>query len=549
MIPANDSSLNLCLIHDSPTILKRWKSTFEMNDSINNIQLVATENLAAPDPFTFSKQSSNAIIIFPYLKDNGICFDWDAIDKVFNKIDFSNISKLIVLSSAAIYGSTNKHRGYIVEQRYKQIMSHQPYASQWLKWENIFLEIKEKFSQIKITILRPSFMLIKDSNDWFINMLNKKSVSFPFGFNSVLQILSEHDLLSALTIVIKSNKEGIYNLAPEKVISWNILFKQFKIKKRFSFGILEHLSDKPFNLIKPFLRYSWTVNSSNFKKNFNYETKYSSYQTVAKFLSIKSNDEIQMDPFGLDVNFIKNRIWIKLALSMYWRAEIKGLENLPSEGSGILAGPHRGFMPYDAAVLVYILTNQLSKPPRFLVHHALLKFPIMTEFFKRMGSVPACRENAETVLENNELLGLFPEGINGTFCYYRDSKKIGSLGRPNFIKWSLKYKVPIYPFLIVGSAETYPIFFKINWKWLDKIIEWPAYPITATFPFIPIPLPTKWHIEFLPPIHFYKEYSADMAEDINILNMLSNEFKERLQKSWDELHAKRKNIFWGKIWD
>jgi 1-acyl-sn-glycerol-3-phosphate acyltransferase len=99
----------------------------------------------------------------------------------------------------------------------------------------------------------------------------------------------------------------------------------------------------------------------------------------------------------------------------YWRVEIDGLDYVPRQGRGVLVGVHRGFMPFDGVMALYALVRKLDRIPRFLIHPSLTKFPFLGDFMAKLGGIMACQENGDYILQHDELLGVFPEGIRGAF--------------------------------------------------------------------------------------------------------------------------------------
>ena len=232
---------------------------------------------------------------------------------------------------------------------------------------------------------------------------------------------------------------------------------------------------------------------------------------------------------------------------MYWRIEVAGLEHLPLDGGGVLAGLHRGFMPFDGVMLVHLLSKKTGRIPRILMHPALVKFPFLATFLTRLGGIIACQENADHVLQRGEIVGVFPEGIRGAFRMYDrgNTYRLGKF-RDDYVKTALRYGVPIVPFVTVGPAEIFPILAKIEWPWWKRQTHWPCFPITATWPLLPVPLPTKWHIELLPPITT-AEYSPEAANDRAVVRQISTQVRDSMQTAIDDLRSRRKSIFFGSI--
>jgi 1-acyl-sn-glycerol-3-phosphate acyltransferase len=223
------------------------------------------------------------------------------------------------------------------------------------------------------------------------------------------------------------------------------------------------------------------------------------------------------------------------------------MENVPRQGRAVLAGIHRGFMPWDGVMALHLVVKHTGRHPRFLIHPGLVKFPFLANFMTKLGGIIACRQNAAHVLERNQLLGVFPEGIQGAFVRYSNAYRIHDFHRDAFVKIALRHQAPIIPFVTVGSAEIFPILAKLKSRLWTKYSEWPAFPITPTFPLIPIPLPSKWHTRFLTPMHIEKEYPPSAAADRVIVRRISREVKERMQTAIDEMLRQRRSIFFGSI--
>ena len=226
----------------------------------------------------------------------------------------------------------------------------------------------------------------------------------------------------------------------------------------------------------------------------------------------------------------------------YWRIEIEGLGNLPRAGPAILVGTHRGFVPWDAIMTLHLVVRNTGRVPRFLCHPGLLKFRPIARMITGLGGVLACRKNADRVLNSGELLGILPEGVEGAFSLYRDAYKLGSFGRHDFVKLALLNRAPIVPVVIVGSAESLPMFARIKSRWWTRHLRWPYIPI-STFPWLPFPLPSKWHVHFLPAISAHREHPPEAARDRAVVSAISVKVRSCMQQAVDEILRGRRSIF------
>ncbi|HEX2163730.1 MAG TPA: lysophospholipid acyltransferase family protein, partial [Thermoanaerobaculia bacterium] len=257
------------------------------------------------------------------------------------------------------------------------------------------------------------------------------------------------------------------------------------------------------------------------------------------------------DDFGYDPAYVAafGRTLFRFLHDAWWRVEVRGLGNVPREGGALLAGVHRGFMPWDGVMALHLLVRETGRPPRFLLHPTLLKFPFLFDFMTKLGGVPACRANADRVLGAGGLLAIFPEGIRGAFTPYRRAYRLGKFGRDEYVRMALANRAPIVPFVTVGSAETFPILARFEWGWARRYLEWPHFPITPTFPLLPLPLPSKWHTRYLEPLHVEEDYGPEAADDPRVVHRIGVEVRRRMAVAIGEMLVRRRSIWVGSVFD
>ena len=152
--------------------------------------------------------------------------------------------------------------------------------------------------------------------------------------------------------------------------------------------------------------------------------------------------------------------------------------------------------------------------------------------------------NALRLLEQDELVGVFPEGVKGTSKDFADRYRLQRFGRGGFVEIALRTGAPIVPVAIVGSEEIHPKL--ADAPLLARAAGMPFFPVTPTFPALgplgAIPLPSRWRMEFCEPIEL-AEFGADAATDRALVFELSEHVRELIQqKVWENL-AKRRSAF------
>jgi 1-acyl-sn-glycerol-3-phosphate acyltransferase len=203
-------------------------------------------------------------------------------------------------------------------------------------------------------------------------------------------------------------------------------------------------------------------------------------------------------------------------------------------------------MPFDATMILDACMKGVGRAPRFLIHPCLVKMPGLNNAMTRWGGMVANQENADWVLNRGELLGVYPEGIRGAFAMYKDAYKLKRFGRDDYVRIAIRNRAPIVPFVTVGHVEIYPILGRIDIGAFNRWTEWPFCPITPTWPLLPVPLPTKWHTEFLPPVDL-SAHPPETADDNIAVKRISEGIRGTMQGAIDALLAARKGLFTGTI--
>ncbi|MCA1635108.1 MAG: 1-acyl-sn-glycerol-3-phosphate acyltransferase [Acidobacteria bacterium] len=493
-------------------------------------------------------------------------------EAVFKECARAGVKHFVLLSSAAIYGAAHHNIGFLQESRMLLRQDKPTSSNRWLELESLAAFYLGGGHETRLVILRPAATPMPGGEDYFSRLLgNRLAVTLP-GHDPTLQLLGPEDLASAIRRAVEGDARGVYNVAPDGVVPLRAALRLAGAKRLPIPRTLQRLARTALaraGLCHPieqldYVRYSWTVSNRKIKSELGFAPRRTSAEVVSDFRSSEkgsghasepvrheSTQAEEFDDFGMDKGYINayGRTLFQFLHDRYWRVEVKGLGHVPTEGRAVLVGVHRGFMPWDAVMTLHLLVRRLGRYPRFLIHPGLIRFPFLFNFHTKLGGIIACQENADRVLERDELLSIYPEGIRGAFALYRDAYRLGKFGRDEFVKMALRHRAPIVPFVTVGSAEIFPIIGKLNWGWWKRRTEWPFFPITPTWPLAPVPLPSKWHTQFLSPIHVEDRYPPEAADDPETVRAISREVRCRMEEAIQEMLSRRKSIFFGSIFE
>ncbi len=218
----------------------------------------------------------------------------------------------------------------------------------------------------------------------------------------------------------------------------------------------------------------------------------------------------------------------------WWRVQVEGAHRVPAHGRALLASNHAGILPWDATMISVALLREhpLPRHPRFLVLNWAFDLPWVSAFIRRVGGVVASPYNALRLLEQDQLVAVFPEGVKGTGKPFGERYRLQRFGRGGFVEIALRASAPIVPVAVVGSEEIYPKIADV--PALARVIGAPFFPVTPTFPWLGplgvVPLPSKWRIEFCDPIDT-AHYGADAASDRGLVLELTEQVRETVQQA------------------
>ncbi|HSR51907.1 MAG TPA: 1-acyl-sn-glycerol-3-phosphate acyltransferase [Acidobacteriota bacterium] len=468
------------------------------------------------------------------------------------------LRRLILLSSTLIYPPSHHHPGY-VDESYKTARPAPGPARRWADYEERLRAAADSPKAPALCVLRTAPLLGPAGQGPFRHLVDSGLPITPLGYDPTLQILHEDDLVQAVLAALETSPEGVFNVVPSQAIPVRQAL-QLAGSRRLPLPV--SLQRPLRRLLSPlgaaahpgwieYLRHSFTASGLQASRQLGFEARYTSAQAVLARTGGKprhgSSDgpvsPPRYDRFGLDRDYVRSRVLLRFMHDIYWRIEESGWENVPRQGRAVLVGIHRGFMPWDGVMLMHGAVQNSGRFPRFLIHPSLVKFPGLATFMTKMGGVPSNHENADWVLQNDHILGVYPEGIHGAFTPYREAYSLGRFGRSDFVRIALRNRAPILPVVTAGSAEIFPILGRLDWKWFRRFTEWPYLPITPTFPLAPLPLPSKWHTRFLPPFHIEDEHPPQAADDPALVRRISIRVRDAMQEAVEELLRQRKSIW------
>jgi 1-acyl-sn-glycerol-3-phosphate acyltransferase len=167
----------------------------------------------------------------------------------------------------------------------------------------------------------------------------------------------------------------------------------------------------------------------------------------------------ERDPFARrDPAYIERTLpALRMTSNLYFRADVRGLENIPPDGPVLLVGNHSGgTWIADTFIFSQHFYDRFGtgRPFHQLAHDLVFKVPGLRALVERYGTVPASPQNMARALNRDAALLVYPGGDHETFRPSWESDRLDFAGRTGFVELALEHGVPIVPVVSIGGQET-----------------------------------------------------------------------------------------------
>ena len=268
---------------------------------------------------------------------------------------------------------------------------------------------------------------------------------------------------------------------------------------------------------------------------------------IAAYLSKEEKEKVSQalknlastgfDPWGVSpetlMASLASTIWFYRS---YFRVATHGIAHIPN-GRCLLIANHSGQVPIDAMLIATSVLLE-REPPRLvrgMVERWAPSLPFVSTFFTRNGQITGDTHNAKMLLENDECVMVFPEGVGGSGKTIFDRYELQKFGT-GFVRLAMETKTPIVPVGVIGCEEMLPSISKLSP--LAKTLGIPYIPVVPTL----LPLPTKVTIRFGEPIVFDANPDETDAEVYRKVETVRNAIRAELEAG---LKARGERIFTG----
>ena len=238
-----------------------------------------------------------------------------------------------------------------------------------------------------------------------------------------------------------------------------------------------------------------------------------------------------------------------LLTSLYFRAEVRGLDRIPEDGPVLFVGNHSGGnMTPDSMVFMLAFNTYfgVERPVYALAHSLVTSWPVVGTLAGKWGIITAGPKAAQVALDRGASVLVYPGGDVETHRPWTARHEIRFDGRRGFLRLAREAGVPIVPVVSSGGQDTYlPL---TDGRKIAKALRLPqlarlkVLPVSLALPwginvgdFLGhIPMPAKIRMEVLEPIDVAERFGDDDDDEAAYEYVTS-----RMQETLTALAAER----------
>ena len=265
-------------------------------------------------------------------------------------------------------------------------------------------------------------------------------------------------------------------------------------------------------------------------------------------LRARVEHELEAEIDQRDPAFVAQVMPLLGAALRYYAPEIHGFDHVPEAGPFMVVGNHSGgiYMPdYWAFLHRWVRERGPEAPIYSMAFDFSFSLP-GSDLVRRLGSVPASRENAAQLLERGHPVIVYPGGDSEDYRPWTERHQVELQGRTGFVRLALRHQVPVVPLVAHGSHDTIVVLargdeaakrlgldrLRINVMPVVLGLPWGIAPVQLPT----LPLPSKVTARVCEPID-WSDLGSDAADDPDTVRRCYEEVLGRMQANLDDLVA------------
>jgi len=212
---------------------------------------------------------------------------------VMNAAAASGVSRLVVPSTAEVYGPSATNPGYLDEAHPLNAQRDSHVARDRAEMEQLLSLFADRHPGLAVTVLRPCWIVGPTFDSRVLRHFAPARVTTLLGFDPLLQWLHECDLLRAIEIGLERDARGAFNLAGDEALPLSVLLRLAGKRSRpvphpvlYRLGYVGAVwsdGDPPAGFYE-YLRHSWLVDTRRAREELGFSPQYTTKEAWLSFV-------------------------------------------------------------------------------------------------------------------------------------------------------------------------------------------------------------------------------------------------------------------------
>lgn len=198
----------------------------------------------------------------------------DGTRNVLESAAATGVRKIIYLSSTTVYGAHADNDVPLTEASPMRANEDFAYAADKAETERVIEEFRARHPDIVVTVFRSAIVFGPDVENFVSRMLEAPRFMTVRGYTPPLQLVHSDDVADALTLAVREDLDGVYNLAPDGWLDADEMLamagkRRVEIPEVIAFSVAERLWRAGLTTAPPgeihFVMHPWVADNAKLR--------------------------------------------------------------------------------------------------------------------------------------------------------------------------------------------------------------------------------------------------------------------------------------------
>ncbi len=206
----------------------------------------------------------------------------------------AGVGRVVLKSSTAVYGAHPDNSAFLTEEAALRGSKRYGYTRDLLEIEAFCNGYRGQWPEVMLTVLRCASIIGPTVDSPLTQFLKQQNPPILLGFDPMLQLIHEDDVVEALAYATLNVKPGVFNIAAEDAMP---LSRILRLARRVPLPIFHRLAYLGLNLLQDtslqplrfvpiewdYLRYPWVADLSRMRDSLEFSPIYTAAESLREF--------------------------------------------------------------------------------------------------------------------------------------------------------------------------------------------------------------------------------------------------------------------------